>query len=340
MILLISCFITHDRQVNTCNRLDLFKHTLMSYSRIEWDDVYLLIKLDEEFKNREKELKQFVKKIFSKNKVVYIPERYEYQWQWQKLMKKITNKENLVWFTQNDDHPFIDINLKVLYEGIDLLLKDKHKYKTIYPSHWPEILRLSGKFCKPKIVGNYIKFKATIFDSIQIFNTKYLKYIFLHFDWEDKQIKRIDFLHFFDKFKPEYDHMRGIIKKSKYSPKQIVYVPLREFCRKYIGYSHVNMKWVKPLELSSDNSFIIKKPSFDNMNIINTMTAEHNSAWTFNNDFKIPQRWINKSISLYRQKLDESHKQKLDGSGIHKKFYFQIFEKIKLFAKNKFFWFI
>jgi hypothetical protein len=326
MILLISCFVTHDRPVNTCNRLDLFKHTLKSYARIDWDDVYLLIKLDEEFKPREEELKKFIKKIFSKNKVVYIPERFEYQWQWQELIKKISNKDNVVWFTQNDDHPFIDINLQVLYEGVDLLLKDKHKYRSIYLSHWPEILRLSGKFSNPKIVGNYVKFQTTIFDSIQIFNTEYLKYIFLHLDWGDKQLKRIDSLRFFDEFKPAFDAIWGGCS-ARYSPMQNMYVPLREFCRKYSGYSHVSMEWVEPLELSSDHSFNIKRPPFDDLNIINTMTANHNSQWTLNNKFKIPQRWINKSLSLYKQKSCESH--------IHKKFNLKILEKIKFFVKAK-----
>jgi hypothetical protein len=328
MILLISCFITHDRRVNTCNRLDLFKHTLKSYSRIDWDDVYLLIKLDEEFKSREEELKKFVKKIFSKNKVVYIPKRYEYQFQWQELIKKISSKNNVVWFSQNDDHPFIDINLNVLYEGVDLLLKDKHKYRSIYLSHWTEILRLSGKFCNPKIVGNYAKFQATIFDSIQMFNTEYLKYIFLHLDWRDKQFKRIDSLLLFDEFKPALDAICGVKNTTRWSPMQNVYVPLRELCRKYSGYSHVNIEWVKPLELSNDHSFDIKRPPFDDLSIINTMTANHDSPWTHNNNFKIPQHWINKSLSLYKQKSCEIH--------IYKNLDFNILEKIKLFVKNKF----
>lgn len=360
MILLISCFITHNRSVNTCNRLDLFKHTLKSYSRIDWDDIYLLVLLDEEFKHREEEFKKFIKKIFTKNKVVYIPERYEYQWQWQQLIKKITKNNNVVWFTQNDDHPFIDINLKVLYEGVDLLLKDKSKYRSIYLSHWTEILRLSGKFCNPKIVGNYVKFQATIFDSIQMFNTEYLKYIFLYLNWRGKQFKRIDSLLLFDEFKTALHAICGFkytsdqpdpanlylnyipdkkfakLKSIRHCPMQNVYVPLRELCRKYSGYSHVNMEGVEPLKLSNDNSFNIKRPPFDDLNIINTIKANHKSAWTFNNKFKIPQRWINKSISLYRQKLDESYKQKLDGSSIYKKFYFQIFKKIKLFLKIKF----
>jgi hypothetical protein len=352
MILLISCFITHDRSVNTCNRLDLFKHTLKSYSRIDWDDIYLLVQLDEEFKPREKELKKFIKKIFSKNKVVYIPERYEYQWQWKQLIKKITNNNNVVWFTQNDDHPFIDINLKVLYEGVDLLLKDNGKYSSIYFSHWTEILRLSGKFCNPKIVGNYVMFQATIFDSIQMFNTEYLKYIFLHLNWRGKQFKRIDSLLLFDEFKPALHAICGFentsgqpdsanlyldyipdkrcagLKSLRNSPIQNVYVPLREFCRKYSGYSHVNMEWVKPLELSNDNSFNIKRPPFDDLNIINTMTANHKSAWTFNNKFNIPQQWINKSLSLYKQKSDINL--------VDKNFNFKILEKIELFIKTRF----
>ena len=50
-----------------------------------------------------------------------------------------------VYFTQNDDHIFVDDNDYMLQEGLELLAAHKTEFKTIYLSHWPEVLKLSGK---------------------------------------------------------------------------------------------------------------------------------------------------------------------------------------------------
>jgi hypothetical protein len=39
----------------------------------------------------------------------------------------------------------VDDNDYMLQEGLELLAAHKTEFKTIYLSHWPEVLKLSGK---------------------------------------------------------------------------------------------------------------------------------------------------------------------------------------------------
>ena len=111
------------------------------------------------------------------DKIHIIYDIYNKQNQWTYVMNILMKKhgpDELVWFTQNDDHVFIDFNMYILNEGLEILKNDKNKHKSIYFSHWPEILKMSGKFEEPIVIGNYINFKRTMLDSIQIFNLNYL----------------------------------------------------------------------------------------------------------------------------------------------------------------------
>ena len=119
--------------------------------------------------------------------------------------------------------------------------KDNSLHKSLYYSHWPEIIRLSGKFEKPKLIGNYIKFNFSLLDSIQIFNLQFLYDIFVIHKWQSKHIRIDSLLWEFTK-NPLYDNCL----------EQTIYVPLRELVRHFDGYDHVNIdrKYYIPLQLS------------------------------------------------------------------------------------------
>ena len=72
MILLLSCFVTNHRLagVNRYNRLDIFKYMLYSYRNIPFSNIYLFIKLDDEFKNYEEDLIHFIYKNYKKNELL------------------------------------------------------------------------------------------------------------------------------------------------------------------------------------------------------------------------------------------------------------------------------
>ena len=290
----MSCFITNKRHNNRYDRLEVFKYTLHSYKNIQFEELFFFILLDAEYNCEINNLNEFIYSNFnniSKTKIHIINDRYYKQIQWIPFMQKIKEKygpNELIWFTQNDDHVFVDFNMEILNEGIELLKLEKNNRKSIYYSHWPEIVRMSGKYETPTLIGNYVKFNNSLLDSIQIFNSEFLYYIFIEYNWKNDHIRIDSILNELT----SYPSQENILN-------QTIYIPLREMVRHFDGYDHVNMdkKSCPPLILPI-NTF-----NYSNESLINKMTAYHNSAWTFNNNFIIPQIWIDINLSLHSQNI-------------------------------------
>ena len=199
--------------------------------------------------------------------------------------------DELVWFSQNDDHIFIDFDMEILNEGLEHLKRETNPVKSIYISHWPELLIMSGKYQEPIKVENYVKFNLSLLDSIQIFNLNFLYYIFVEYKWKQNHI-RID----------------SVLNELTLYPavenplNQIIYVPLRELVRHFDGYDHVNMdrNIYPPLELHF-NTF-----KYDRQTLIKKMIPNHYSAWTYGNKFIIPNEWIQNNLSLHLNKPIEN----------------------------------
>jgi hypothetical protein len=287
MILLISSFITHDRPSNRHNRLDVLMMTLKSYSRLTWSEVHLYLKLDLEFESYKPELELFIKRVFLGTKVELSWTRIERQEDWQPIISKIVELNELIWFSQNDDHPFIDHNTDLITEGIQLLKDEPHEYASIYLSHWPEILKLAGKNTEPELKGGYLVFDGTLLDSIQIVKPKFLHYIFFEINWNGIHYKRIDEL-------LRQRAIWGEIGNTDVSLQKI-YVPLREQCRKFMAYSHVHMKSVTPLAPSYELAPISRSAQ----DVGDLIFADHKSFWTENNDYILPINIVEIIQELY-----------------------------------------
>jgi hypothetical protein len=259
---------------------------LKSYSKIKWNRIYLRIKLDTEFQGRQEELTDWINLYLPGADLVFT--RYEYQHEWRELIEKICEEDDLIWFTQNDDHVFVDDDAVYLESGIELLRKDQSIFKTIYFSHWPEILRLSGKCGHPERIGDWVKFKCTLVDSIQVFNSNYLRFLFIDLDWGGREMKRIDTL---------LVH-RGIWGSGNIIHSlQTVYVPLKELCRKFNGYDFISKDEAPALSLE------INTCSRTTENVKRLAKAPSMcSLWTNNNTFSIPDEWIQTTLRLYNLK--------------------------------------
>lgn len=287
MILCLSSFITHDRPLNRHNRLDVLMMTLKSYSRFQWNEVNLFIKLDQEFLPFADELEAFINSTFPDTKLILEWDRFETQDEWEQTISRILKQNDFVWFMQNDDHPFIDIDISLIEEGLELLKSEKNEFSSIYLSHWPEALKLSGKISTPIKSGNFISFDATLLDAIQIFSPALLKYIFLTHDWEGRRFSRIDTILRQHSIWGESGNTDLILQK--------VYVPLREQCRKFMAYPHVSMSSVARLSPTFEISEIDRSP----LAVKELMLATHESEWTKDNSFEIPTNWIQASQALY-----------------------------------------
>jgi hypothetical protein len=312
--LLLSVFITHARANvpwnvgNRYNRLDVFKYTLESYARMKWDRVYLFVELDTDLLSRADEVKDHVVKLFGTRDVHLQFNRFTRQPEWCTFFKQeySTEEDRLIWFGQCDDHVFIDFNLDIVNEGFELLRKDTSKFKSLYYSHWPEIMPLTGKLGTQTRVGNYVKFIGTMADAIQVFNLNYMKYLFTELDWKGREFKKIDNVVLqrslwcdpknVQDYGPQIAHYMDNL--------QTIYVPLRELARHFDGYFHVGIQ-----HGDNDEFPLVKLPHASNDfsrspdKIRRQLRIPHSSPWTKGNAFVVPDEWIETSIALYAQNL-------------------------------------
>lgn len=287
MILLLSTFITNKRPSNRYSRLDVFKYTLYSYRLLPFTHIYLYILLDNEFIQFREDLNNYIHDIFKGKKINIEFNRYTSQELWTPIIENLVNvhgEDELVWFTQNDDHVFIDFNLDVLNEGLELLKNDSSTHKSIYFSHWPEIIRMSGKYSEPILIGNYVKFNLSLLDSIQIFNLKFLYNVMVLYKWKSDHLRIDSILNELTCRPAEEDPLN-----------QKIFVPLRELVRHFDGYGHVAMdETACPRLLLPKNTF-----SYSKEILCKKMYAYHSSCWTNGNNFKPPIQWLDINISLH-----------------------------------------
>ena len=291
MILIFNAFITNSRpRGNRYPRIDIFKYALYSYRNIPFSEIYMHILLDNEFLDRKDHIQEYIYATFSRLERQHIHlefTRYTTQGQWIPLITNLYNRlggNELVMLLNNDDHVFVDYDMNILSEGLELLSKEQNRFKSIYLSHWPELIKFSGKYMYPIKVGNYLKFGMTILDSVQIFNLAMVYHLFVEYKW-----------------KGHHARTDSIINELTSAPSkdnvlcQVIYVPFRELFRKFDGYDHVYMPHIycPPLNLPT-NVFDYSRDS-----LIRKITAPHNSVWAQNNTFVIPDEWINKYLSLH-----------------------------------------
>jgi len=243
MILFINVFITnnvlnkYDRGLlgEIEDRLSVFKYSLASLAVINWDYVIIYYELDKSYKSRQQEVDAFINHLFNKPKIYHF--RNDNQMKWQLAVNEVLKLDqcNLVWFTCNDDHIFIDYDISYLYSIKKQLLElsQEYKYISCYLSHWPEMVRMIKSLSKYggeiiKDLNDFFLIKWRNIDSIQIINTELLRYWWFENDYGDATLVRTD--------TPK--RLGGV---PVISPDTVTLIPYRELVRHYDGYPHVGI---------------------------------------------------------------------------------------------------
>ena len=125
------------------DRLEVFlDYTITTYSKLEsLRRAFLFVELDPAYHSKKEAVRTRLRDLLGDKLVVLRFFRLAAQTQWQEVFKQHFNgygNESLIWFLQNDDHPFIDVDESVWKEGLRQMLEDSSHYKALYPSHWPE----------------------------------------------------------------------------------------------------------------------------------------------------------------------------------------------------------
>ena len=307
MFLVISCFVTHQRNPGPndlgkrYNRFDIFKYVLKTYEKINFEHIYLYIGLDTEFLHRKDEFEEFVYNIFGKDKVSLEFRRLLEQHEWIPLMNtlKESGEDKLIFFMQCDDYPLIDFNVDLLHEGIKLLENDNSHYKMLGLGHWPECVSAAYVHNNYKKVNNYINTRWTITDPLNIYNLRFLYDIFINLKWQHTPgYGRIDTIlggsgaPWARPHHPLGPHMDNLLS---------VWVPLRELCRHFDGY---------PCDYGLDGAFpVLHLPpdllniapfTFTKQELIDRFLMRENYFQKSHGPFKLPKEWEDTMLELYK----------------------------------------
>lgn len=189
MNLLINVFLTnsgggyyHRGLLPSSNKVDIFKYMLSSFSVMyNWDWANIYFELDEPYKDRETELINYIVELFDDCSLTVSSKRLFTPKDWRKKTDLILeyNTDNLICFFCNHDHIFIDNNLDYFSKGIDILKNDNSKYKSLYPTHQPELMTIIAPPCLTEKEQGYASSEIESGDGVQIINSEILKHWFI-----------------------------------------------------------------------------------------------------------------------------------------------------------------
>ena len=287
MDLIISTFITDVRLPHTANiwgpkrydALEMFKAVLESYSRIKFDKIYLLMKLDVGYTDRWDELKKFCEKLFGEHIILIENRRIEKQAEWVPIISQIAN-DKFVFFMQCDDHPFIDFNTNVLYEGLELMKKDSSQYTALCSSHWPEAIREAG-MRGAVMDGSYLRIANNDMQPFYIWSLPLLRRVLCENAW------------------PETLWKPGMIDCLEFTlPYYALYIPLREQMRHFDGYAHVGLRVDPEAEFPRlELPFFPVKFTEEHLRWRFRPTNVHGGSWCLSSNIK--KEWEDEMVASY-----------------------------------------
>lgn len=213
--------------LNSRSNFDIFKYSIASVSKIySWKKAIIYIKLDEIYNHRKDELEQFLKKEFEHTELVLRWTRNERQVDWIETYELLNDR--LIWFCCNHDHIFLDTDL-LYFNNIINKLYNEEEYCSLEFSHFPENIRVAKLYKDYKFEHDlWISRRLPICDSIQIITKE------LYHNWWLTG-------NFNEYLLPRPDYFGKAISEIKQIPEQKIISPLKEWCRHFDGYNHVNI---------------------------------------------------------------------------------------------------
>ncbi len=219
------------------DNFDILRYTISSLATVNrWSLAIFRILLDPPYIHRAEELSGYIHHEFDPvcRRVEVTNWRNEYQNQWKAEVLRLEQEADpYVWYLCNHDHVVIDYDRAALDAALDALDNDLEPRKSIYYSHWPEFNRtIKNGFPHDFRVlpCGTIAGRWNVMDSIQIVSKPLLHSWWVTPDYGDKYVPRSDW--------------QDVYATEPYR----VFVPFREICKHYDGYSHLfDEKVVPPL---------------------------------------------------------------------------------------------
>ena len=265
MDLIMSVLVTENRRSSPqwprhrFQRLDVFMYSMWSYASLPIRNVHVFAELDGPLVAERFRVLQQLKDWFGPRLVTFRHFRPTMQPQWRSLMRTMSSVDRrrsspssreeattglsdglapLVWFLQNDDHPFIDVDASVLCDGLSAMHEDPAPFKSLWPSHWSFALATAARFEPIRQGAGYVRSELTMLDALQVFSLPLLRYVLLEVDWNRRSGRVIEHKTIDNVVKQQQvvgGERKGNFAEWRNTSLQTVYVPLRELCRKFDG---------------------------------------------------------------------------------------------------------
>lgn len=256
-------------------RFDVFRYCLASHAVLEplVSKFIFCVTLAPELAHRRAELEEYIRSLIPADKLELIWQRCDYGRDWKRICDQYLNDpDELVWLACNDDHIFIDSNLRTVAAAQAILRADPDPNAYMYYSHWPEQMRMSmllgGELTVDK---NFIKYSWENFDGIMVLKAGRLKQYWER-DYGDASMFKVDYLG----------------AHHGYQCPGTCYAPTKELVRHYEGYSHVNDGMTQTLA-NIVPPLYIPPGFFDNDLRIRVGYIERDNDWT---NFNPAAEWL------------------------------------------------
>lgn len=247
MILFSNVLITDRRfstgSVNRANRLDVFKYTLASYAVIpEITEAIVYCELESGHAARQTELWDYITALFPDAKVTLCAHSPSTQHQWRVALEEtglLTTTEPIL-YLGNDDHVFIDYDLDVLREGLDLMAREPAgQINSLHFTSWTESISTVFGLGEYTRDGRYWVTDQFYVDAIQIVNAAYFQHLFYGLELGDLYVRRTDPI--LDNWYPYLGGYRYPLVSGHEHPPVKSFLPLRELVRHFDAYTHVEV---------------------------------------------------------------------------------------------------
>jgi hypothetical protein len=211
-------------------RLDIWKYAMASHAvlapLISHVVVYATF-VNTEYAERESEVEEYIKSIFPETQLTVHWYRNDTQADWQRAYNEVIAPidDDIVMHMTNDDQIFLDNDVSIIAEGVELLKNANDPYVQMSYSHWPEGMRLSGaRGYAITASGNFAYGVHRSIESMDICTKERWRHY-----WFDRDLGPHA-----DYFKPENIHRRT----DMFAQGNVIYFPLREQFRHFDGYEY------------------------------------------------------------------------------------------------------
>ena len=217
------------------NRFDIARYSFASFAPLVplVSKFIFNLEMADGHAGQEAEMEAWLRKVLPEDKLVLNWYRCNTPAQWNEVREQINSiDDDLVFPAGNEDHIFMDSNIAVFTELLDMVKQDPSDRAVAMTSHWPECIRAAYHFNGAK-KGNSVSHTIGNNDALRVMKKGF-------FNWYVDQLRNPNMFVF------RTEHWNAITL-----PDNIMYVPTKEQFRHFDGYAHVGIRadYAPPLEI-------------------------------------------------------------------------------------------